>query len=382
MQTKLLGALEATIPAVASAEPRETCDLLGRVIERVQASGAVERYNFDAAGNRIATIDADGLTQRQEFASWNLCVARTNAVGGVTGYRYTKREKIAAIIDPCGGVSKYIYDCKDRLTHVTRHGVLRESYRYDTGDRLIEKLDSAGDSLLTFEVGANGLHGKRILASGETHTFAYDGNGNITEASTTKARVLMRFAGRRRLSDIRDGRGVEHEWAGDQLVATTWFDRFTVRYETLAKGDTLVYPPVGRPHRITADTDGNVLRALGNGTHELSRYDAVGRCIGRARWWRGEYAPAEWTSYQYSNAGDLRMVRDSRGGVTTYSYDGAHRVTGRTGSQSTCAYSYDAAGNLTKSPGWPSLIYAEGNRLDRGGGDAVPLQLAQPSGRG
>jgi RHS repeat-associated protein len=365
LPAELLAALNALIPAAPVVEPSEKCDLLGRVIERTNAAGGVECYKYDPAGNRLATIDADGLTQRQEFASWNLCVARAGAAGDVTRYRYTKREKISAITDPGGAVSKYIYDCKDRLTHVTRHDVPRENYRYDTGDRLIEKLDGDGKPLLTFEVGESGLQSKRVLASGEVHSFTYDAFGNITEASTTKASVLMRFAGRRRrLSDLRDGRGVEHEWAADELVATTYFGRFTVRYDTLAAGDTLIHTPVGRPHRITVDAEGNVLRALGNGTHELSRYDAAGRCVGRARWWRGEHTPGEWTNYQYSKAGDLQTVRDSKGGITHYRYDAAHRVTGRDGSQGPCAYSYDVAGNLTAAPAWPTLRYAEGNRLD------------------
>ncbi len=362
----LFTAVDAVIPAVPRSEPAERRDLLGRVVQRADANRAIERYEHDPAGNCVATIDADGLTRRQAFASWNLRVAQTNGQGETTRYRYTKREKISAIIDPSGAASKYTYDCKDRLTHVNRHGVLRESYRYDAGDRLIEKLDGDGDALLTFEVGTNGLHSKRILASGEVHSFTYDVFGNITEASTAKAKVLMRFAGRRRLSDMRDGRGVEHEWAGGQHVATTYFGRFTVRYEALAKGDTLIHPPVGRPHRVTVDADGNVVRALGNGTHELSRYDATGRCTGRACWWRGESAPAEWTRYEYSGVGELRTVCDARG-VTAYRYDAAHRVTGRDGAHGACAYGYDAAGNLTATPAWPSLSYAEGNRLERGG---------------
>src|SRR5262249_52885550 len=112
------------------------------------------------------------------------------------------------------------------------------------------------------------------------------------------------------------------------------------------------------------------LKALGNGTHELSRYDTAGRCIGRARWWRGETAAADWTSYAYSGTGELRTARDNKAGVTTYDYDGAHRLIHRSGAAGALSFAYDAAGNLTQTTAFPSLSYIEGNRLDRGG-DAV-----------
>jgi RHS repeat-associated protein len=360
-------AIGAVLPVAAPVASVERRDALGRVIERTDADGATERYQYDPASNCVQVTDADGLAHRHTYGSWNLCIARSDPMGGRTQYRYTRREKIAAIVDPGGAESKYVYDCKDRLTHVKRHGVLRESYRYDEGDRLIEKLDGEGKPLLRLEIGPNGLQNKRVLASGEEHIFAYDPYGNMTEASTTKAKVLIGQAARRRVSDTRNGRGVVHDWVDGQLAATTYFGRFTVRYEELEPGDTLIHLPVGRPHRVTVAADGSCLRMLGNGTYELSRYDAAGHCTGRARWSLGDGTPAWWASYRYSPAGELSAVVDNRGGSTLHRYDAAHRLTGRDGVAGSCAYAYDAAGNLTVTPVLPALAYAEGNLLERAG---------------
>jgi RHS repeat-associated protein len=363
----LMAAIEAAIPPRPREAPSERLDLLGRVTARSDANGAIELYQHDAAGNRVQRTDADGLVWRRDYASWNLRIAEIDSAGNLTRFRYTKREKIAAIIDAGGSESKYTYDCKDRLTHVFRHGVLREQYRYDTGDRLIEKLDGEGSALLKLDIGPNGLPAKRLLASGEEHSFAYSPYGDITEASTTRAKVLIRHVGRQRATDTRDGRGIEHRWAGDRLAATRYLDRFIVRYEELGPGDTLIHLPSGRPHRITLDTNGNVLRLLGSGTRELSRYDAVDRCIGRARWHDGATSPACWTSYRYSPGGELAAALDDTGAATMFHYDAAHRLIARDGPTCSMGYDYDAAGNLIATPACPSLTYTEGNRLDRAG---------------
>ena len=221
-------------------------DALQRLVEQTDPDGLVQRFGYDCQGNCVSVWDKDGQQQQREYGSWNLCLARIDPLGNTTRYRYTPRQKVAAIVDPMGNESEYAYDYKDRLIQVKRHGVIREKYRYDIGDRLIEKRDGEDNPLLTLEIGANGLQSKRVLASGGEHRFAYDRYGNITEASTSESRVLIGYQERRRVSDLRDGRGVEHRYEDQRLASTTYFGRFTVRYEILGPGDAAGAHP-GRP---------------------------------------------------------------------------------------------------------------------------------------
>ena len=355
------------LTAGASPQPQVVRrDALQRLVEQTDPDGLVQRFSYDPLGNCVSVWDKDGQQQQREYGSWKLCLARIDPLGNTTRYRYTPRQKVAAIVDPVGNESEYAHDYKDRLIQVKRHGVIRENYRYDIGDRLIEKRDGEDNPLLTLEIGANGLQSKRVLASGEEHRFAYDRYGNITEASTSESRVLIGYRERRRVSDLRDGRGVEHCYEDQRLASTTYFGRFTVRYEILGPGDALVHTPAGRPYRIMTGADGARLRLIGNGTRELSRFDAAGRCIGRLTWRDENVALARAVIYQYSGTGELRSKHDSLRGTTTYRYDAAHRLVECSGADSSCSYLYDASGNILSKPSQPELRYGDGNRLAAG----------------
>ncbi len=125
------------------------------------------------------------------------------------------------------------------------------------------------------EIGANGVQCRRELASGDVHTYAYDAFGNITGASTAKATVKIPHTLGQRVGDIRNGRGIAHRWRGGVVAETTYFGRFIVTYEALAPGDTLIHLPAGKPIRMQRTKDDSVLRCLGNGTNELSRFDPL-----------------------------------------------------------------------------------------------------------
>ncbi|CAM2171761.1 DUF6531 domain-containing protein [Paraburkholderia sacchari] len=349
----------------ARLEPAGQRDGAGRVIGRTDESGHAEWLRRDAAGNVVQLRDKDGRDYRYDIASWNLREAETDPLGNTVRYRYSPKHDITAIVDANSNESTYTYDYKSRITSVTRHGSLRETYAYDAGDRLTEKRDSAGDVLLRFEVGDNGLHGRRILASGETHTYEYDRRGNFTRASTDKFDITLTYdAYGHRTSDKRDGRGIEHSFAGQRLESTTWFGRFVVRYETDAAGDVVIHTPAGGRHRLQRAADGTVLLRLGNGANVLYGFDADGRCTGRLNWPEGRTAEIHCVQYQYSAMGELRRVIDSTGDTTEYQYDAAHRVVGESRNGWTVRrFEYDRGGNLVSTPTCKWMRYTEGNRL-------------------
>ena len=346
-------------------------DAAGRVIEEVDVYGRKECFAHDPAGNVVLFKDKDGKEYRYATSSWNLRGVETDPLGNSVRYGYTLREKVAVIIDANGNESSYTYDYKDRITSVKRHGVIRETYKYDVGDRLIEKRDGDSNVLLRFEVGENGLHSKRILTSGEVHTYEYDERGNFTNASTEKYDVRMSYDGSgRRTSDLRDGKGVRHRYRGKHLARTEYFDRFVVDYEVCPNGDFLIHTPVGGMHRLQRTAQDSLLMILGNGTRELRCFDSDARCIGRVRWHDSEPEVTDWMRYHYSPVGELRRVEGSADGDRReYCYDAAHRLVSeiRDGWTVRC-YKYDAGDNLFTTPTMPWMHYCEGNRLESSSG--------------
>ncbi|AOJ65929.1 hypothetical protein WJ32_26295 [Burkholderia ubonensis] len=359
--------IAATIfaPDAPASSPSEQRDAAGRVIARTDEHGRIERLTYDGAGNLLQRRDKDGRDYYYSVTSWNLRERETDPLGNTVRYRYTPKRRIAAIVDANGNESAYTYDFKDRVTSVRRHGVLRETYAYDAGDRVIEKRDGAGNVLLQFEVGDDGLYSKRICASGEVHTYAYDARANLIKASTDEFDVSMsRDALNRRTVDKRDGRGVEHAYAGGQLARTTYLDRFEVHYEAMGDGEVRIHPPAGGSHKVHRTCDGQILLCLGNGTNALYGFDKAGRCGGRIVWTGGGAMDIGWVQYQYSATDELRRVIDSAKGMTEYQYDAAHRPIEETrDGWRVRRYEYDPGGNLLSTPACEWMRYGEGNRL-------------------
>ncbi|MCX5544795.1 DUF6531 domain-containing protein [Paraburkholderia sp. CNPSo 3076] len=358
-------AVAAFASSAAVLEPAEERDGAGRVIGSTDASGHSECLSRDAAGNVVQRRDKDGHDYEYSIASWNLRESETDPLGNTVRYRYSPKQEITAIVDANGNESRYTYDYKGRLTRVARHDTIRESYVYDTGDRLIEKRDGAGNTLLRFEVGENGLHSKRILASGETHTYEYDRRGNFTRASTDKFEVTLTYdANGRRTGDKRDGRGIEHSFVGERLESTTYFSRFVARYDAGPTGDVVIHTPDGGVHRLQRAADGTVLVRLANRTNVLYRFDSDGRCTGRLNWPEGRMTEIHCVQYQYSATGELQCAIDSTGGTTEYQYDAAHRLVGESRDGWTVRrFEYDRGGNLLSTPTCQWMRYTEGNRL-------------------
>ncbi|AOI73424.1 RHS repeat-associated core domain-containing protein [Burkholderia ubonensis] len=343
----------------------EQRDAAGRVVARTDGYGQTERLQYDRAGNLVQTRDKEGREYHYDLASWKLRGGETDAMGNTVRYRYTPKRKIGAIVDANGNEVIYTYDLKDRISGVYCHGTLSETYTYDAGDRLIEKRDRVGHLLLRFEIGKSGLARKRILSSGETHTYEYDTRGNFTKASTNNFEITRAYdAYGHRIEDKRDGHGVEHTYAGRCLVVTKYFERFSVHYGRSLNGEFVIDTPVGNAHRLQHASNGEVLLRLGNGTNVLLRFDIYGRCLGRLTWPEGHAESIHYIQYQYGAAGQLRRVTDSAGNSTDYEYDAANRLIceNRDG-WSLHRFEYDRGGNLLSTPALPHMCYSEGNRL-------------------
>ena len=166
--------------------------------------------------------------------------------------------------------------------------------------------------------------------------------------------------------DHRDGLGVVHEFDWDQLIATIYFDKFRVTYETDDDGDLVITDPTGAKHHVQISPSGGlVARLLANGTRELCRYDATWALpLHKSVVSRSDDTPPWIRSYRYSAAGDLLSAIDTLHGTTRYRHDAAHRLIeeilpdGRRR-----PFEHDVAGNLVCQPGLTGVEIDSGNRL-------------------
>jgi RHS repeat-associated protein len=349
--------------------PQETYDLLVRLIERRNADGSVERWEYDTEGNEILYIDGDGSVHRKEYTSWNLLRRKTDPVDNTLTFQYSPAEEITRFVDASGAVHDFVYDKKDRLVEVHRNGIIHDIYRYDEADNLIEKLDGNGRRLLVCDPGFGRLDRIRRFADGEVCQYEYNKRGRITKAQTCRDSVVLDYDEEgKSTKDERDGLGVENDFAYGDLISTTVFGKFITRYRRRYDDPLVITDPTGRIHTFYFSQDGLLLKNLANGTSELAQYDAQGRCL------RKVVSSADGAqhskSYRYSAAGDLLQVEDSRRGKIEYHCDAAHRLKASVREDGqTERYAHDKAGNLILQPGLDGVQIGAGNKLQQANGE-------------
>ena len=342
-------------------------DMHGLRLREELEDGRARAYGYTPNGGLRRVTDMDGGTWRLEHASWNHIVKEVDPVGNETSYEYSATEKVTAVVDAAGTRTDYGYDLKDRLVEVRRGGPVREQYAYDAADNLIEKRDANGEVLLKMEYDRLGRMLSRRFASGEEHTFSYDGStSRIVEATTLRHTCTFAYDWRgRRTEDKRDGKGVEHRFAGAHLARTTVLERFTTEYHALRDGSLLVVDPGNQTHRIRSHGRGIFTRDFANGLSETTQYDPRGgRVLAKVLYAKDAPAHRWERRFRYSGEGDLLEVQDSERGPIRHEHDAAHRLVktvhpdGRVDT-----YAYNRAGALFQAPTLGQATVGECNRL-------------------
>jgi len=350
-------------PTTSLPEPILITNAQGLPVREERKDGKARRWAYDLNGYHRWFTDLDGKTRRFEYASWNHLQREIDPLGSVTEFGYTKSEQVASMVDPLGTRHDYGYDKKDRLVEVRRHGKVRERYKYDAADNLIEKADGQGKPLLTFAIGPANLLGQRRLASGDVQHFEHTKEGRLAKAKNRAGTATFAYnAFGHRIVDERDGKGVRHRFASDQLADTTVFGRFTTRYIRADATTRIILDPAGQTQRLRAVGPGLVERAGSNDVEEVTQYDLAGRCLLKVA--EGGSLSKGWARrFAYSGEGDLLRRDDTIRGTVTFEQDDAHRLSKASfQGGATHEYVYDRAGNLLRAPGLAANMQG-GNRL-------------------
>lgn len=335
----------------------------GKLVGQRDEFGRQRQWTYDASGNVSEYTDFDGKKWSYDNGTWHLLKAVVDPLGAMVRFSYTTNAQVASCIDAGGTISEYRYDLNDHLVEIKRHGVIRDTYQRDSVGNLVGKRAGDGRELLQIEVGPGNLPIKRVLASGDEHSFRYNKSGRPLEAKTKNDRLDFAYDSLgNTLIEKRNGLGVQHRFQGwGNPAESLFFKKFSARFEWINGRCLIVVDPTGKSHEIRFHGYGLVERRLSNGSKETSQYDNFGRCLFKCAQLKNGRV---WSrSYHWSGEGELHRVKDNIQGEIRHEYDVAHRLRRRSFGARVESYEMDPAGNLLWQTRLHSISQKSGNRL-------------------
>ena len=354
--------------------------LTGQVSPRGDASGGnpshyTTSYSYDADNRLTGVTDPDGNTTSYSYDGVGNRTALIDPNGKTTSYGYDGENQLVSVIDPSGAATTYGYDANGNRTSITTPLGNKTIYSYDSVGRLIKKTDPLGHAI-TYGYDADGNRASVTDAIGTTTSYSYDSDDRLTGISYSDASpsVSYLYDAQGNRTKKTDGTGTttytynpRNELTADKSVAGT----FSYAYDKAGNITSRTYPD-GSAISYTYDADGRLatLAADGqstsyaynpdseltsetlpvaNGYTETTTYDPAGRVNSIA----DSNSSGTLTSYAYTYdaAGNPTKVVGNSGTVI-YSYDANERLTnacyGTSCAQGAISYTYDADGNRTK----------------------------------
>ena len=338
-------------------EDGRTYDHFGNLVKQTNEQGQVRRWSYDSSGCMTKFVDRDGAKYHFEYDSWNILSAVVDPLGNRRTTKVNGERYISEVVDASGHAHHFGYDQVDRLTEVRRFDRIKESYEHDLAGNLTRKCGSDGRVLLEKTYGPANLVEEINITDGETFAFNYDDENSTTIDSGDHQLTIKHDAFGQRSVDLRSGLGVEHSFAGVQLLKSTVLDNFTTTYEEGPDGLTIV-DPTGGKHTFVTEED-RVIKKLANGATEVTVFDPRGLIREKTT----IHGTETWTSkYEYSGEGYLMRILDSHDGETEVLCDQSHRLKS-VNNGSFAKFRYDQANNLLEKPGLSGVVIGDGNQI-------------------
>jgi RHS repeat-associated protein len=383
-------------------------DAANQLTEVGRPEGEVWHFGYDSRGNRSSVIDPREHETTYEYDLLNRMTEADEPLGTATQYGYDANGDVTSVTDPRGNTTSYGYDKLGRLAEVAQPLEKTTTYTYDKASNRLTETTAAG----TLEYGYNADNQLAEVKAGESTLRSLGYNADNLLSSATDAEGHKIEAGYNEdglVNSIKDGRGQSLTRSYNSRGALTkqvdgrgtleyGYDklgRLTSLTDPQSKSLSFGYDPEGdpievkRPSGVTTtnvynnagrlaettskEEGGTVLEALkygydpaGNVTSRIDQrleqettyaYDALNRLA--------EFNPPGEgaTSYGYDEAGNrteaggttynynaLNQLTESSDG-TTYSYDGAGRMTGKINGSEETSYEWDLLDHLAKVEG-------------------------------
>ena len=333
------------------------------LVKERNEQGQERRWSYDANGCLTKYVDRDGSQYRFEYDSWNILSTVIEPSGHRRTIKVNGERFISEVVDESGHAHNFAYDQVDRLREVRRFGKVKESYEHDFGGHLTRKLAGDGRVLLEKTWSGNRVEEINIAESGK-FSFAYEDDGLTAIAADDHQLSIQHNPFGDRVSDLRDGLGVEHEFSGEFISSSSVLGRFVTTFDYGPDGVTVI-DPTGNRHMFTTEGE-QVTKRLANGTTEVTTFDHRGLILEK----NTVREPVTWNStYRYSGEGYLNQIVDSRHGTTEIQCDENHRISS-VNNGTYAQYRYDQSNNLLEKPGLTDVQVGPGNQVLQANGES------------
>jgi RHS repeat-associated protein len=372
-------------------------DALNRPVEQVDPLGNRGTTVFDAAGQVSAEVDQLGHRTTFTYDDRGLLRTVTDPLGNVTTTGYDNAGNPVSRTDPRGNTTSFAYDALSRVAVVTDALGNKWTTVYDAAGNATAAVDPLGYRSTAVYDELN-RQVATVTPLGDRSTVGYDAVGNaVTQTDPLNHTTTLGYDALDRPVTLTDPLGhvttATYDAAGNRTSLTdasnnltTWaydaLNRQTSSTDPLGHQSTTAYDAAGREtgetdrlgrrrdfgyddanrqttekwyasgggltqtQTWTYDADGQMLTAQDpDGTYTLT-YDAAGRVATAAEPWGLSL------TFGYDASGNRTGVEDSKGGITTVTFDELNRQTseqlGGTGvGQTRFDYAYNNRGDRT-----------------------------------
>jgi len=339
----------------------------GQLQQMTDALGHVTTFNsYDASGRLTQLTDPNGLVTTFTYNARGLLLAKQVGTE-LTQYSYDGVGNLLSLQLPNGSSYTYSYNAAHQLTAIQDQLGNRAVFTPDAmgNDTSVQVYTSSGTLVRVHSHVFNALNQlyQDIGAQGQTTTYSYDGNGNVTgitdplNYSSSKS-----YDSLNRLVTTTNPQGGVMQLAYnalDQVLSVTDPRGLVMTYTVDAFSDALgTNSPDTGVTQQTVDSAGDIVSHLDNkGQNTTQTFDALNRVVQITRA-DGSVVTFSYDQGQYG-IGHLTGMTDSSGS-TSWSYDVQGDVVQKTSvvgtTTLTTSYGYDTAGRLT------SMIFPSGKQ--------------------
>ena len=345
-------------------------------IEKIDGSGAVERYTYREdgelikreqgpwfweyeynKGGRISSVTRgmEGSNERHteafsyQWQGWDENRAVTKSGEGISIYKVNAFDRITSLTNALGEAStRTVNGAGNTLREQSASGGFY-TYRYDASGRLAES-SREGEKAAQVRYNSDGTVQEKTDRLGNVTRYAYDGRGLLLKETTALGEVRYTYdsAGRaiRKETISRNGSTYHTEWQYNDSQRTITITNGGTYIETL-------YLNAWNEVIRRVDGEGNEIKYEYDGAGKMVKsIDGYGRVtsyewneLGKIR--KIDYPDNSFEQYEYNHLGNTKEIKDALGVSWAGEYDEAGRLikeTGRPGINK--EYKYDAIGRV------------------------------------
>jgi RHS repeat-associated protein len=323
----------------------------------------------------------DGRSNRTSYSydsNSNLNTITPPAPLGAVHVTVDSLSRVVSVTDGNGQVTAYSYDALDRTTQILFGGTNTcvsptcTTFTYDANGNLASRTDATGTTQFAYEklnrVTAKTPQGGSVTCGGSTMSFAYDGVGNLTQYCDAGGNVTYAYNSVNRVASLAEPTG---SCSGTPTLCTTYTydnnDRLTKLTFPGGASQNMAYDGAGNETSATGTTSSGGNIASFTYTYAQGTAD---KGVRLSMTENDAMATNLTTSYTYDLFGRLITATNSQS-TLHYAYDNAGN---RCSTGTTCdgSWSYNAANELTASPGVSSYSYdGNGNLTASAAGGAL-----------